>query len=87
ALLAIGSATPALAQEAVTAAADKEALFTSPDPVLNRNKQAALHIVCDLLECGHWELADQYLTERYIQHNPLVPTGRAALLAAVKTWG
>lgn len=87
ALLAIGSAAPALAQEAVVAAADKEALFTSPDPVLNRNKQAALHIVRDLLECGHWELADQYLTERYIQHNPLVPTGRAALLAAVKTWG
>lgn len=28
-----------------------------------------------LLEAGHWEVADRYLTERYIQHNPNVPSG------------
>ncbi len=65
--------TPVHAQEAVVAVPDPESLFTSPDPVLNRNKQAALHIVKDLLECGHWDKADQYLTPAYHQHNPMVP--------------
>jgi len=55
-----------------------EPLFTSTDPHLHRNKQAAYHIARDLLEAGHWELADQWLTERYIQHNPNVASGRAA---------
>jgi predicted SnoaL-like aldol condensation-catalyzing enzyme len=30
----------------------------------------------DLLEAGHWEMAPQFLTERYIQHNPNVASGR-----------
>ncbi|UWU26045.1 nuclear transport factor 2 family protein (plasmid) [Rhizobium sp. CB3060] len=68
------------AQEAVVPAADKEALFTSPDPKLNANKQAAYHIVRDLLEANHWELADKYLTERYIQHNPNAASGRTGVI-------
>jgi predicted SnoaL-like aldol condensation-catalyzing enzyme len=68
------------AQTPVTGAANAEALFTSADPKLNRNKQAAYHIMRDLLEANHWELADQYLTERYIQHNPLAADGRAAVV-------
>jgi predicted SnoaL-like aldol condensation-catalyzing enzyme len=68
------------AQEPVTGAADAEALFTSPDPKLHINKQAAYHIVRDLLEAGHWELADRWLTERYIQHNPNAASGRAAVV-------
>src|SRR2546422_11593842 len=64
------------AQEAVVGASDPEALFHSNDPTLNRNKQIAYHIVKDLLEAGHWELADKYLTERYIQHNPNAASGR-----------
>jgi len=70
----------AYAQDAVVAAPDTDGLFHSDDPVLNRNKQAAYHIVKDLLEAGHWELADQYLTERYIQHNPLAASGRAGVV-------
>jgi hypothetical protein len=31
---------------------DPESLFTSDDPVLHRNKQAALHIQRDLLKCN-----------------------------------
>jgi predicted SnoaL-like aldol condensation-catalyzing enzyme len=57
-------------------AGDPEVLFHSTDPQLNTNKQAAYHIVKDLLEAGHWELADKYLTERYIQHNPNAASGR-----------
>src|SRR2546429_4569834 len=64
------------AQEAVVGASDPEALFHSSDPKLDANKQAAYHIVRDLLEAGHWELAEKYLTERYIQHNPNAPSGR-----------
>lgn len=64
------------AQEAVVAAADKEALFTSADPKLHANKQVVYNIMRDLLEAGHWDKADQFLTERYLQHNPNVPSGR-----------
>jgi predicted SnoaL-like aldol condensation-catalyzing enzyme len=81
AALALGQAGPAHAQEPVTGAADAEALFTSPDPALHRNKQAAYHIERDLLEAGHWELADKWLTERYIQHNPNAASGRAGVVA------
>jgi len=65
----------ALAQAPVTGAADPESLFTSSDPKLHANKQVVLHIVRDLLEANHWELADQYLTNVYIQHNPNVASG------------
>jgi len=63
------------AQAPVTGVADPESLFTSPDPKLHANKQVVLHIVRDLLEANHWELADKYLTKEYIQHNPNVASG------------
>ena len=64
------------AQDAVVASSDPDALFHSPDPKLDANKQVAYRIVKDLLESAHWEKADQYLTARYIQHNPLAASGR-----------
>ena len=69
-------------QEPVTTPADQEALFRDKDPVLNRNKQAAMDIYVDLLKAGHWNEADKWLTERYIQHNPNFATGRAPIVAA-----
>jgi predicted SnoaL-like aldol condensation-catalyzing enzyme len=83
AALALGVAclgAPAFAQEAVTAAADAEALFTSPDPKLHANKQVAYHIVRDLLEAGRWDQADQFLSKEYIQHNPNAASGRDAVV-------
>jgi predicted SnoaL-like aldol condensation-catalyzing enzyme len=65
----------AQAQEPVTAAANVDALFTSPDPKLHANKQVAYKIMKDLLEAGHWDKAGNYLTKRYIQHNPLAASG------------
>jgi predicted SnoaL-like aldol condensation-catalyzing enzyme len=65
----------ALAQEPVTPPADQDALFHSKNPKLDANKQVAYHIVKDLLQCDHWELADKYLTKRYIQHNPNAKSG------------
>ena len=66
---------PALAQEAVRPAANIEALFTDPDPVLHANKQVAYFIEKDLLQGRHWEDAGKYLTDRYIQHNPNAASG------------
>ena len=68
------------AQETVVGASDPDALFHSSDPRLDANKQVVYHIVKNLLEAGHWELADRYLTERYIQHNPNAASGRAGVV-------
>jgi len=43
-------------------------------------KQVAYHIEKDLLQCNHWDEADKWLTERYLQHNPLVGSGRAGVV-------
>ncbi|HTV51548.1 MAG TPA: nuclear transport factor 2 family protein [Steroidobacteraceae bacterium] len=79
AALVIGAAQVP-AQEPVVGAADPDALFHSTDPQLNTNLQAAYHIVKDLIESAHWELADRYLTARYIQHNPNAASGRAGVV-------
>lgn len=74
-LAAILSSASLHAQEAVVGVPDPEALFTSPDPKLNANKQVAYHIMKDLLEANHWDQAGQFLTDAYIQHNPNAASG------------
>ena len=69
------------AQEPVVAAADPEALFTDADPVKHANKQVVLHILRELLQCNYWDQADRWLTERYLQHNPNVTSGRDNVVA------
>ena len=70
----------ALAQEPVRGVVDPEPLFTDPDPQLHENKQVALHIMRELLQCNYWDQADRWLTERYVQHNPNVASGRAGVV-------
>lgn len=70
----------AQAQEPVAPSANAEALFTSSDPRLHANKQVAYQIIRELLEAGHWNRADRYLSERYIQHNPNAQSGRDAVV-------
>ena len=72
---ALAGAGAVAAQEAVTGVPNPDALFTDKDPALNRNKQAAYHIVKDLLEANQWDKAGQWLTPRYLQHNPLARSG------------
>jgi predicted SnoaL-like aldol condensation-catalyzing enzyme len=67
-------------QEPVNPAADVESLFQDHNPKLNEMKQVAYHIERDLLQCNHWDEAEKWLTERYVQHNPLVASGRAAVV-------
>ena len=69
------------AQEAVVAASNPDALFTSPDPKLHANKQVAYKIILELLEAGHWDKANQYLTDDYIQHNPNAQSGLKSVVA------
>jgi len=59
----------------VEAHSDPESLFSSDDPELHRNKQAALRIMRELLQCNQWTRAGEWLTNRYIQHNPLAASG------------
>jgi predicted SnoaL-like aldol condensation-catalyzing enzyme len=82
-LLSVIAAATAFGQAApVVALDDPAAAFTDKDPVLNRNKQAAMHIVIDLLECGHWNEANKWITDRYIQHNPLFGSGLEPIVKA-----
>lgn len=64
------------AQEAVVGVANAEALFHSKNPKQEKNKQAAYHIMKELLEANHWDMADKWITDRYIQHNPQAASGR-----------
>ncbi len=66
---------PLFAQEPVVGVEDPESLFVDDDPVLHRNKQATLHIMRELLQCNQWDRAGEWLTDRYIQHNPNAASG------------
>jgi len=77
---ALSMGAPASAQQRalsdpVVAHPDPESLFTSSDPKLHRNKQAALHIMRELLQCNQWSRAGEWMTDRYIQHNPMAASG------------
>ena len=79
------TAQPATAQmralsDPVVPHPDPESLFTSKDPALNRNKQAALHIQRELLKCHEWGRAGEWLTDKYIQHNPMAASGLAGVI-------
>ena len=82
ALLASPLAAPMTAQAQMRALSDPvvghpdpESLFTDRDRTLHRNKQAALHIQRELLKCNQWSRASEWLTDRYIQHNPVAASG------------
>jgi predicted SnoaL-like aldol condensation-catalyzing enzyme len=78
AALALASLTVSfavLAQEPVMGVKDPESLFKDSDPVLNRNKQATLHIMRELLQCNQWDRAGEWLTQAYHQHNPNAESG------------
>jgi len=63
------------AQEPVVGVKNPETLFKDSDPTLNKNKQATLHIMRELLQCGQWDRAGEWLTKAYHQHNPNAASG------------
>jgi predicted SnoaL-like aldol condensation-catalyzing enzyme len=68
------------AQVAVHASPDQEQFLASTDARLAANKRFVYDFWREVFEGGHMELADKYMAESYIQHNPNVPTGRAAFV-------
>ncbi|HEV8396265.1 MAG TPA: nuclear transport factor 2 family protein [Vicinamibacterales bacterium] len=68
------------AQEPVIGVKDPESLFKDSNPALNKNKQAALHIMRELLQCGQWDRAGEWLTPAYHQHNPNAASGLAGVI-------
>ena len=84
ATLAVLAALPATAQmralsDPVVAHPDPESLFISKDKHLNRNKQAALRIMRELLQCNQWDRSGEWLSDKYIQHNPMAASGLAGV--------
>jgi predicted SnoaL-like aldol condensation-catalyzing enzyme len=75
--LALGDAS---AQLPVVANPDQDAMLASPDARLAANKRLVYDFWRDVFEGGHMELAPKYMAEGYLQHNPNVPTGRAAFI-------
>jgi predicted SnoaL-like aldol condensation-catalyzing enzyme len=74
------------AQVAVTANPNHEALLASADAKAAANKRLVYDFWREVFEGGHLELADRYLAEGYIQHNPMVPTGRAGFVEFFKAF-
>jgi predicted SnoaL-like aldol condensation-catalyzing enzyme len=69
------------AQVRVVPVTDHAALLADANPQLAANKRLVYDFWREVFEAGHMELAERYLTESYVQHNPNVPTGRAAFVA------
>jgi predicted SnoaL-like aldol condensation-catalyzing enzyme len=84
---AAGLALPsaALAQVAVTPAADQLAQLNSPDAKLAYNKKLVFDLWRTVVIAGHAEDAPKFVSEGYIQHNPMVPTGRAPMMKFFQT--
>jgi predicted SnoaL-like aldol condensation-catalyzing enzyme len=77
---ALLAASAAPAQVAVQPAADQQALLASGDARLAANKRLVYDFWREVFEGAHMEYADKYMAESYIQHNPNVPSGRAAFV-------
>jgi predicted SnoaL-like aldol condensation-catalyzing enzyme len=79
-ILGVSLADLAFAQVRVEASPNQQLLLASPDAALAANKRLVYDFWREVLEAGHLDLADKYLAEGYIQHNPNVPTGRAGFV-------
>lgn len=80
AALALALSSAAHAQVPVTPTIDQEAMLISADPKLAFNKRLVYNFWREVFEGGHLHLAEKYMAEDYIQHNPNVATGRAAFI-------
>ncbi|MCP5145742.1 MAG: nuclear transport factor 2 family protein [Gammaproteobacteria bacterium] len=81
ALLAVSLVSPAFAQTPlVPAPVEQHAMMLhSDDPVLAANKKLVYDMYRTVLQAGQWSRAREFIAEGYIQHNPNVVSGRAAL--------
>lgn len=71
------------AQAPVVANPNHEAMLASPDARLAKNKRLVYDFWREVVEAGNVPAADKYIGEEYIQHNPNLPSGRAAFASWV----
>ena len=72
------AAMPVSAQLPVTNYPDQQALLKSDNPQLAANKKLVYDFWREVFQTHDMTNAPKYMAEDYIQHNPNVPTGRAA---------
>jgi predicted SnoaL-like aldol condensation-catalyzing enzyme len=63
---------------------DQTTLLKSSDPKLAANKKLVFDMWRSIVQAGRTDLATQYFTPGYIQHNPNVASGRDNLIAYMK---
>lgn len=61
--------------------ADQQRMLSASSPALKANKKLVYDFWREVLEGGHLDLANKYLAQGYIQHNPNVPTGREGFVS------
>jgi predicted SnoaL-like aldol condensation-catalyzing enzyme len=79
-LALVAFSTPVFAQLPVTVYSDQQALIKSNDPHLAANKKLVFDFWREVFQARNMKLAPKYMAEDYIQHNPMVPTGRQAFM-------
>jgi predicted SnoaL-like aldol condensation-catalyzing enzyme len=73
----------AAAQLPVAPAADQQALLASNDSKLAANKRLVYDFWREVVQARDPERASAYVAESFIQHDPSVPTGRAAFVRSL----
>jgi predicted SnoaL-like aldol condensation-catalyzing enzyme len=79
-VLAVCLQLAARAQVPVQGNPNHEQMLASTDPKLAANKRLVYDFWREVFEAAQMERAEVYMAETYIQHNPNVPTGRAAFI-------
>jgi predicted SnoaL-like aldol condensation-catalyzing enzyme len=59
---------------------DHGSMLTDIDWIQAANKHLVYDFWREVLEAGHLELADTYMTESFVMHNPHIPAGREAFV-------
>ncbi|HEY9063505.1 MAG TPA: nuclear transport factor 2 family protein [Burkholderiaceae bacterium] len=76
----LSAASGLQAQVPVSANPNQEQMLAGGEAKAVANKRLVYDFWREVFEGGHMEFADKYMAESYIQHNPNVPTGRAAFV-------
>lgn len=79
-VISLHTSFAARAEVPVTANANHAQMLSSADPKLAVNKQLVYDFWREVFEGRNLDLAEKYLTDTYIQHNPNVPTGRSGFV-------
>jgi len=83
-LMLATSAVPVVAQSVNPSTTPQTAPMTASE---QKNLDMVLTWWREVIQARHIELAEKYQAENYIQHNPNVPTGRAAFVKFVSSRG